>query len=115
MEKILIIGLLTIAGVITALILFMGSQSSIQEASDQNREKQSQAGLKAQTIIEILNVRTGDNGSALDVWVKNRGVAGISTQDIENLEVFLITRAMPLSTTECRDGFKMKTPALSRI
>ena len=90
MEKILIIGLLTIAGVITALILFMGSQSSIQEASDQNREKQSQAGLKAQTIIEILNVRTGDNGSALDVWVKNRGVAGISTQDIENLEVFLM-------------------------
>ena len=25
-----------------------------------------------------------------DVWVKNRGVAGISTQDIENLEVFLM-------------------------
>jgi len=90
MEKILIIGLLTIAGVITALILFFGSQSSIQEASDQNRGKQSQAGLRAQTMIEILNVRTGDNGTALDIWLKNSGAAEVNLQAIENLEVFLM-------------------------
>ena len=90
MEKILIIGLLTIAGVTTSLILYFGSQRSIEEASDQNRINQTRSGLNAQTSIDILNVRTADAGGALDVWVKNRGVVEIGLEAMENLDVLLM-------------------------
>ena len=90
MDKVLIIGLLTIAGVTTALILFFGLQTSIEETSEQNKEKQVQAGLRAQTIIDIVNVRTGDNGTSLDVWIKNRGIVEVDLHMKENFELFLV-------------------------
>jgi hypothetical protein len=90
MDKVLIIGLLTIAGVTTALILFFGLQTSIEETSEQNKEKQVQAGLIAQTIIDIVNVRTGDNGTSLDVWIKNRGIVEVGLHMKENFELFLV-------------------------
>ncbi|SVD03848.1 uncharacterized protein METZ01_LOCUS356702, partial [marine metagenome] len=90
MDKVLIIGLLTIAGVTTALILFSGLQTSIEKTSDQNKETQVQAGLKAQTIIDIVNVRTGDNGTTLDVWIKNKGIVEVDLRMTENFELFLV-------------------------
>ena len=90
MDKVLIIGLLTIAGVTTALILFFGLQTSIEETSEQNKEKRVQAGLGAQTIIDIVNVRTADGGTALDVWIKNRGTVEVGLHVKERFELFLV-------------------------
>jgi len=89
MDKVLIIGLLTIAGVITVLILLSGMQTSIEETSDQTKESQKQSNLTAQTIIEIVNVRSKDRGTSLDVWIKNKGVVVVDLYVEQNLELFL--------------------------
>ena len=90
MDKVLIIGLLTIAGVVTALILFSGLQTSIEETSGQHKEEQLRADVRAQTIIEIINVRAGNLGSLLDVWIKNKGLVEVGLDARENFDIFLV-------------------------
>ena len=90
MDKVLVVGLLTIAGVITALILFNGLRESVDKTAQTNRESQKQSGLEAQTGIEIINARTADSGAVIDIWVKNVGIADIDPVTIPDLELFLI-------------------------
>ena len=90
MDKVLVVGLLTIAGVITALILFNGLRESVDKTAQTNRESQQQSGLEAQTGIEIINARTASSGSVLDIWVKNVGLADIDPVTIPDLELFLM-------------------------
>ena len=88
--KVLVVGLLTIAGVITALILFNGLRESVDKTAQTNRESQQQSGLEAQTRIEIINARTANSGTVLDIWVKNVGITDIDSVTIPDLELFLI-------------------------
>ena len=90
MDKVLVVGLLTIAGVITALILFNGLRESVDKTAQTNRESQQQSGLEAQTGIEIINARTANSGAVIDIWVKNVGIADIDPVTIHDLELFLI-------------------------
>ena len=90
MDKVLVVGLLTIAGVITALILFNGLRESVDKTAQTNRESQQQSGLEAQTRIEIINARTANSGTVLDIWVKNVGITDIDSATIPDLELFLI-------------------------
>ena len=90
MDKVLVVGLLTIAGVITALILFNGIRESVDKTAQTNRESQQQSGLEAQTGIEIINARTANRGTVIDIWVKNVGIADIDPVTISDFELFLI-------------------------
>lgn len=90
MDKILIAGLLTIAGVITSLFLFDGLRESVDNAAKTNQQTQIQSGLEAQTKLEIISARNGNNGRVLDIWIKNTGIVGIEPITIPGLELFLI-------------------------
>ena len=90
MDKILIAGLLTIAGVITSLFLIDGIRESVDSAVKTNQQTQIQSGLEAQTKLEIISARNGNNGSVLDIWIKNTGIVDIDPITIPGLELFLI-------------------------
>tara|TARA_Y100000588_G_C14269202_1_gene931472 strand:- start:2830 stop:3327 length:498 start_codon:yes stop_codon:yes gene_type:complete len=89
MDKVITVGLLTIAGVITASILFFVMSDSIDDASTQSSQLQSEKTLKDLTEVEIINVMPKNLGSRLDVWVKNHGVTEISLAPINKFEFFL--------------------------
>ena len=90
MDKMLIAGLLTIAGVITSLLLFDGVRESVDMTAATNQQTQIQSGLEAQTKLEIIPARDENNGRILDIWIKNTGIVDIDPITIPGLELFLI-------------------------
>ena len=90
MDKILIAGLLTIAGIVASLFLFDGLRESVDKAAETNQQTQIQSGIAAQTKLKIISARNGNNGTVLDIWIKNTGTVGIDPVAIPDLELFLI-------------------------
>ena len=93
MDKMLIAGLLTIAGVITSLLLFDGIRESVDITAATNQQTQLQSGVDAQTKLEIITAQDENNGRILDIWIKNTGIVGIEPITIPDLELFLINMA----------------------
>jgi len=88
MDKVIVAGLLTIAGVITAVILFSGLTSSVREAGDITKNTVAQSEVQRKERIKILQVLVNDNGSELNIWAKNTGSNEI--QPLDKLDIFLM-------------------------
>jgi len=88
MDKVLVVGLLIVASVITASILFVVFRTSIEESEPISEGLQKQAGEQAQTSLTIVEVIPGIDASKVDLWVKNIG--GIDVGLESSLELFLI-------------------------
>jgi len=88
MDKIIVAGLLTIAGVITAVILFGGLTSSVQEAGENTKNTVAQSTAQQKSGIKILRVLVGGGGNELNIWAKNTGSNEI--QPLEELDLFLM-------------------------
>jgi hypothetical protein len=88
MDKVLVVGLLIVASVITATILFVVFRTSIEESRGSAVGLQEQASERAQTGLALVEVIPGNDGSKVDLWVKNIGV--IDIQPIRNIDLFLV-------------------------
>ena len=88
MDKVIVAGFLTIAGIITAVILFGGLTSSVKEASDSTGKTVSQSIAQQKSGIKILQVLVNDNGGELNIWAKNTGTNEIGP--LEELDLFLM-------------------------
>ena len=88
MDKVIVAGFLTIAGIITAVVLFGGLTSSVQEASDNTEKTVSQSIAQQKSGIKILQVLVNDNGRELNIWAKNTGTNEIDP--LERLDLFLM-------------------------
>ena len=88
MDKVIVAGFLTIAGIITAVILFGGLTSSVKEASDSTGKTVSQSIAQQKSGIKILQVLVNDNGGELNIWAKNTGANEIGP--LEELDLFLM-------------------------
>ena len=88
MDKVLVAGLLTIAGIITAVVLFGGLTSSIQEASDNTKKTVALSTAQQKSGIKILQVLVSGSGSELDIWAKNTGSNEI--EPLDELDLFLM-------------------------
>ena len=88
MDKVIIAGLLTIAGVITAVILFGGLTESVQEAGENTKTTMAQSEEQRKSGITILEVLVNSNGSEMTIWAKNTGSNEI--RPLEKLDVFLL-------------------------
>lgn len=88
MDKVLIVGLLIVASVITVTILFVVFRTSIEESRGSSVGLQEQASQQAQTGLTIVEVIPGNDGSKVDLWVKNIGA--IDIQPIRNIELFMV-------------------------
>ena len=88
MDKVIIAGLLTIAGVITAVILFGGLTESVQEAGENTKTTVAQSEEQRKSGITILQVLVNSSGSEMNIWAKNTGSSEI--QPLEKLDLFLL-------------------------
>ncbi len=88
MDKVLVAGLLTIAGIITAVVLFGGLTSSIQEASDNTKKTAALSTAQQKSGIKILQVLVSGSGSELNIWAKNTGSNEI--EPLDKLDLFLM-------------------------
>ena len=88
MDKVLVVGLLIVASVITASILFAVFRTSIEESRGSSVGLQEQASERAQTGLAIVEVIPGNDGSKVDLWIKNIGV--IEIQPIRSIDLFLV-------------------------
>ena len=88
MDKIIVTGLLAIAGIITAVILFGGLTESVQEASNNTKNTVDQSKAQQQSGITILQVLVDNNGSELNIWAKNTGSNNI--QPLNALDLLLM-------------------------
>jgi len=88
MDKIIVAGLLTIAGIITAVVLFGGLTSSVQEASDNTKKTVAQSMAQQKSGITILQVLVKNNGGELNIWAKNTGSNKI--EPLDGLDLFLM-------------------------
>ena len=88
MDKVIIAGLLTIAGVITAVILFGGLTESVQEAGENTKTTVAKSEEQRKSGITILQVLVNANGDEMNIWAKNTGSSEI--QPLEKLDLFLI-------------------------
>lgn len=88
MDRVIVTGLLIIAGVITAVILLGVLSTSVEETAGTIKTTVKQADAQTKSGITILQVLTDGNGTQLDIWVKNTGSTQI--QPLENVDVFLM-------------------------
>lgn len=88
MDRVIVTGLLIIAGVITAVILLGVLSTSVEETAGTIKTTVKQADAQTKSGITILQVLTNGNGTQLDIWVKNTGSTQI--QPLENVDVFLM-------------------------
>ena len=88
MDKVLVVGLLTIAGIITAVVLFSGLTSSVQEASHNTKKTVALSTAQQKSGIKILQVLVSGSGSELKIWAKNTGSNEI--KPLDELDLFLM-------------------------
>jgi len=87
MDKVIVTGLLVIAGVITAVILSGALRTSVEDAAGTTKTQSKQAERQMKSGMTILQVVTSGNGQQLDIWVKNTGSTEI--KPLEEIDVFL--------------------------
>ena len=88
MDRVIVTGLLIIAGVITAVILLGVLNTSVEETAGTIKTTGKQADAQTKSGITILQVLPNGNGTLIDIWVKNTG--SIQIQPLENVDVFLM-------------------------
>ena len=88
MDKVIVTGLLVIAGVITAVILLGALRTGVEDASQATRTTGEQADAQLKSEVTILQVLSNGTGDRLDIWVKNTGRNQI--RPLERIDVFLI-------------------------
>ena len=88
MDKVIIAGLLTIAGIITSVILFGGLTESVQDAGDNTKTTIAKSEEQRKSGITILEVLVNSNGNEINIWAKNTGLNEI--QPLEKLDLFLL-------------------------
>ena len=67
MDKIIITGLLVIAGVITAVILFGTLRTSVEEAAETTKTAGARADAQTRSGVTVIRVIAGLNGARLDI------------------------------------------------
>lgn len=87
MDKVIVTGLLMIAGVITAVILFGTLRTGVEEAAGTTKTAGRQADSQTRSGITVIRVIVGLNGAQLDIWVKNTG--SIQIDPLEKIDIFL--------------------------
>jgi len=88
MDRVIVTGLLIIAGVITAVVLLGVLNTSVEKTSETIKTTVKEADAQTKSGITILQVLTNGNGTQLDIWVKNTG--SIQIKPLENVDVFLM-------------------------
>jgi len=88
MDKVLVVGLLIVAGVITTSILAVSFRSSIEDSQGVTSGLQQSASEAVQTGLTIVEIIPGSNGSEVDLWIKNIGTVDI--YPLKNLQLFQI-------------------------
>ena len=88
MDRVIVTGLLIIAGVITAVILLGVLSTSVEETAGTIKTTGKQADAQTKSGITILQVLPNGNGTQLDIWIKNTG--SIQIQPLEEVDVFLM-------------------------
>jgi archaellum component FlaG (FlaF/FlaG flagellin family) len=88
MDRVIVTGLLIIAGVITAVILLGVLSTSVGDTAQTIKTTGKQADAQTKSGITILQVLAHGNGTQLDIWVKNTG--SIQIQPLEKVDVFLM-------------------------
>lgn len=89
MDKVIVTGLLIIGSVTAAVLVIITITPSISGTSQSIIETSREASNRMKTDIEVIAVATSTDGTRLDVWIKNVGVAEIQT--IGNSDVFVVT------------------------
>jgi len=87
MDKIIITGLLVIAGVITAVILFGTLRTSVEDAAETTKTAGARADAQTRSGVTVIRVIAGPNGTRLDIWAKNTG--SIPINQLEKIDIFL--------------------------
>ena len=87
MDKVLVVGLLIVASVVTATILFGVFRTSIEQSGRSSTAIQERASEQAETGLAIVEVIPGNDGTRVDLWVKN--VGSVEIQPIRNLDLFM--------------------------
>ena len=88
MDKVIVTGLLVTGAVAAAVIVIITIGPSIGTSSQSVVQSQSEAAKRIKTAIEIIAVAANSDGTTVDAYVKNVGVATIDALD--NSDVFLI-------------------------
>ena len=88
MDKVLITGLLIIAAVTAAGVLFATIGPAIQSGGESVAGSIAQDSERLQTKLQIISVMPNHHGKVVDAWVKNTGSTDI--KPISLLDVFLL-------------------------
>ena len=88
LEKVIVTGLLAMAGITAAVLVILTIVPSVSRSSQSVVEGRSQADERIKTRVQIITVIPQPNGVQVDAWLKNIGVASIKA--IEKSDVFLI-------------------------
>ena len=108
MEKIIVLALLTIAGVTAAVVVMSNIITSSSASSQSVAEIQQDTAVRIKTDIEVLAVGVRPGGAQVDAWVKNVGPAPITA--IEKSNLFLIQPGTRFDAlTYNNDGVTSKT------
>jgi archaellum component FlaG (FlaF/FlaG flagellin family) len=86
MDKVIVTVLLIIGGVVASFAIFNGVYPALQRSSSAINTATDQVNDQIKSQIEIINV--SDNGTDVQVWVKNVGTSLIGS--IENSDIFLV-------------------------
>ena len=88
MDKVLITGLLIIAAVTAAGVLFATIGPAIQRGGESVSSSITKDSERLQTNLQIISVMPNHHGKVVDAWVKNTGSTDI--KPISLLDVFLL-------------------------
>jgi len=89
MDKVIVTGLLIIGSVTAAVLVIITITPSISGTSQSIMESSGAASNRIKTDIEVIAVATNSDGTRVDAWIKNVGVARIQTVSLS--DVFLVT------------------------
>ena len=88
MDKVIVTAMLIIGAVTAATVVIVTIGPSISSSSQSVVESQGEAADRIRTSIEVIAVAADSDGTRVDVWVKNVGIATIGA--IDKSDVFLI-------------------------
>ena len=89
MDKVIVTGLLIIGSVTAAVLVIITITPTVAGTSQSMMESSREASNRIKTDIEVIAVAADTAGTRVDVWIKNIGVAPIST--ISKSDIFVVT------------------------
>ena len=89
MDKVIVTGLLIIGSVTAAVLVIITITPTIAGTSQSMMESSREASNRIMTDIVVIAVAANPDGTRLDAWIKNVGVASI--QAIGKSDVFVVT------------------------